>query len=339
MGEHRVGERSVFFFVPSWCPVRFAVPFCAWPHPRLPFAFSPPPTPICRAALREAIWNANLAKVNAHNAAGESWTMAMNEFADLTGNEFAIGRIGGYVPRNLRRATERVTPNVVAPASVDWTTKGAVTPVKNQQQCGSCWSFSSTGSLEGNGAIFGPKQLVSLSEQQLVDCSTAEGNQGCNGGLMDDAFQYVIKEGGLCTESAYPYTATGPNKCKAASCTKQASSKISGFTDVTVNSAAALEAAIAQQPVSIAVEADQDAFQLYSGGVVTKGCGAQLDHGVLAVGYGTEGSQAYWKVKNSWGASWGQQGYILLGKGTGMDSQNGGAGVCGLLSDPSYPKF
>jgi len=290
------------------------------------------------ATMREAIFNANVAKINAHNAGTSTWKMAVNEFADLTSTEFAVGRIGGFKPRNMRRARNVSTLSATAPASVDWTTKGAVTAVKNQGQCGSCWSFSSTGSLEGNGAIFGEKKLVSLSEQQLVDCSTAEGNQGCNGGLMDQAFQYVIKNGGLCTEASYPYTATGPNACKK-SCTVQTTAAIKGFTDVTTNSPAQLEAAVAQQPVSIAVEADQNSFQFYSSGVMTEACGAALDHGVLAVGYGTEGSQEYWKVKNSWGASWGQAGYILLGKGGAMDKANGGAGQCGIYSDPSYPHF
>jgi len=289
------------------------------------------------ATMREAIFAANVAKINAHNAAGSSWTMAVNEFADLTSTEFAVARIGGYKPRTLRRTRNVSTLSAAAPTSVDWTTKGAVTPVKNQGQCGSCWSFSSTGALEGVGFI-AKGSLVSLSEQQLVDCSTAEGNQGCNGGLMDQAFQYVVKNKGLCTEASYPYTATGPNACKK-TCTVQSVSAITGFTDVTPNSAAQLEAAIAQQPVSIAVEADQNSFQFYSSGVMTQACGAALDHGVLAVGYGTEGSQEYWKVKNSWGASWGQAGYILLAKGGAFDKANGGAGQCGLLSDPSWPHF
>ncbi len=189
-----------------------------------------------RASLREAIFNVNVAKINAHNAAGSSWTMAVNEFADLTSTEFAVGRVGGYVPRRLRR-TRNPAPlsGAAPPASVDWTTKGAVTPVKNQGQCGSCWSFSTTGSLEGATFIKTGK-LFSLSEQQLVDCSTAEGNQGCNGGLMDQAFQYVVKNGGLCSEASYPYTATGPNTCQT-SCSVITETAIAGYTDVTVRGA------------------------------------------------------------------------------------------------------
>jgi C1A family cysteine protease len=206
-----------------------------------------------------------------------------------------------------------------------------VTPVKNQGQCGSCWAFSTTGSVEGayflkNGTLY------SLSEQQLVDCSDAQGNQGCNGGLMDYAFTYIIQNKGITSELTYPYTAADGtcNKKKA----EDVYATITAFTDVTPNSDEDLMTAIVQQPVSVAVEADQDSFQLYTGGVMTAACGTNLDHGVLAVGYGTEGGNDYYKVKNSWGADWGMKGYILLGRGS---QYNGGSGQCGILMDPSYP--
>jgi C1A family cysteine protease len=178
------------------------------------------------------------------------------------------------------------------------------------------------------GAWFISKgKLVSLSEQQLVDCSTAQGNLGCNGGMMDNAFQYVIQNKGIVAEDSYPYTATGPNACQAAG--KPVAATLSSFKDVPANSDDALVAAIALQPVSVAVEADQSAFQFYSGGVMTGTCGTALDHGVLAVGYDSDS----FIVKNSWGADWGANGYIQLARGPSY----GPAGQCGILSAASVP--
>ena len=282
---------------------------------------------------RQTVYEQNLAKILNHNAAGHSWTMDVNQFADLTSQEFASRYVsGGYMRRSPRTHTNKLrgNTNVSLPTSVDWTTQGAVTPVKDQGQCGSCWAFSTTGSVESawfqsNGT------LVSLSEQQLVDCSTSQGNDGCNGGLMDYGFEYIISNKGLTTEDAYPYSATGPNTCVSAGLLVAA--RISNYVDVVTNSDNALMTAIAQQPVSVAVEADQNSFQFYSGGVMTAACGSNLDHGVLAVGYGTSSGLDYYKVKNSWGATWGDKGYILLGRG----SKFGSDGQCGILMDPSYP--
>ena len=282
---------------------------------------------------RESVYNRNLATIVAHNAGNHSWTMAVNKFADLTPEEFKARYVGGLnkpKKNSLRKAAYGPFNVTANPSSVDWTTKGAVTPVKNQEQCGSCWAFSTTGSVEG--AWFLSKgNLVSLSEQQLVDCSTAEGNQGCNGGLMDDAFQYIIDNKGITTEAAYPYTATGPNTCEAKG--KPVAATLSGFKDVAANSETALETAIVQQPVSVAVEADQSVFQFYSGGVMDSTCGTQLDHGVLAVGYGTDTGKEYYKVKNSWGADWGEKGYIRLGRGAKFNP----SGQCGIQMMASYP--
>jgi len=281
---------------------------------------------------RETIFNANMLKIAEHNAGNHTWTMGINKFADLTADEFKAKFTGGVrIPKkSLRRQTDGPFNTTANPTSVDWSQKGAVTPVKNQEQCGSCWAFSTTGSVEG-AWFLSNGTLPSLSEQQLVDCSTAEGNQGCNGGLMDQAFQYIIDNKGITTEDAYPYTATGPNTCEAKG--KPVAATLSGFKDVAVGSETALETAIVQQPVSVAVEADQSVFQFYSGGVMDSACGTQLDHGVLAVGYGTDAGKEYYKVKNSWGADWGEKGYIRLGRGAKFNPN----GQCGIQMVASYP--
>jgi cathepsin L len=283
---------------------------------------------------RYSIFKANHNKIRLHNleqkAGKHTFTMAVNEFADMTFTEFH-SKMTGLQSRDMGvlRESNGDGPHldVSAPAaSLDWRTKNAVTPVKNQQQCGSCWAFSTTGSTEGAHAIK-TGNLVSLSEQQLVDCSTAQGNQGCNGGLMDQGFQYIISNHGITTEAAYPYTAAD-GTCRAAG--KPVAATLSSFVDVTAGSETSLMQAVNIGPTSIAIEADQPCFQFYSGGILSDpSCGTQLDHGVLAVGYGTENNVNYWIVKNSWGASWGESGYIRLVRGSNE---------CGLANMASYPR-
>jgi len=275
---------------------------------------------------RYNIFSANMDKINAVNAQKLDWSLAMNEFGDLTWEEFAsthLGLLGGVAaPRNASNIIEVRGSGV--PSSIDWVAKGAVAEVKNQGNCGGCWSFATTGSIEGAIQIKTGK-LTSLSEQNLIDCSKK--NSGCHGGVVDYAFQFVIDNGGLCQESAYPY-AGKQGVCKT-SCTKV--SAISSFKDVPVHSETALLAAVAQQPVAVAIEADQDTFQFYSTGVMTGKCGTKLDHGVLVVGFGTQSGKNYWTIKNSWGATWGESGYIRIGRGLQAPY-----GQCGLLMGPSY---
>jgi C1A family cysteine protease len=236
------------------------------------------------------------------------------------------------------RGTRLYLGDIVAAESVDWVKAGAVTPVKNQGQCGSCWSFSTTGALEGAYFIRYGK-LVSFSEQQLVSCDNRQHggkDMGCNGGLMDNAFSWIEKNGGLCTEDAYPYT-SGTTKsagtCET-SCTNVENSQIHSFADVPAKSDDDMMSALNVQPISIAIQADQKDFQLYQSGVFTGSCGTQLDHGVLVVGYGNMNGEDYYRVKNSWGTTWGDQGYIYLGRGK---QYNNGAGQCGMLLQASYP--
>ena len=262
---------------------------------------------------------------------------------------------------------------------VDWVSKGAVTPVKNQAHCGSCWAFSTTGGLEG--AIFVKHGVLeSLSEEELVQCDKVD--HGCKGGAMDNGFAFIKKTKGIATESQYPYTtATGAgtsgscvssketpvakyNTCLSMSIPVQHLSMcmsnhrytdtVTGSTDVTPNSESALKAAVALHPVSVAIEADKQVFQFYKTGVLkaSAGCGTKLDHGVLAVGYGSETGTMYWKVKNSWGPTWvrlctcacmyaymhtwrdmqGDEGYIKIERTESASSP----GTCGIAMDASY---
>jgi C1A family cysteine protease len=278
---------------------------------------------LSEAPMRFAIWNKAYDFALEHNAKNLTWKCGVNQFSDLTREEFSAMYLGyNWNPNKERRVKLLDESNV--PSSVDWRKKGAVTAIKNQGQCGSCWSFSTTGSLEGLNFLK-TGTLLSFSEQQLVDCSSSYGNDGCNGGEMDDAFKYVEAEG-IEEESTYPYTAA------SGTCQYNASSTVfknTGYSDVTVNSPTQLKAAVAKGPVSIAIEADQSAFQQYTSGTISSNCGTSLDHGVLIVGY----TSKYWIVKNSWGTSWGEKGYVNIASGT----QNNGAGVCGINSDPSYP--
>lgn len=281
---------------------------------------------------RFQIFRENLRGIVLHNSNfNNSFTMGVNQFTDLTPEEFRMyyisgmkssAMVGSYGCKTFSSSASS------APSSVDWRTKGAVTSVKDQGQCGSCWTFSSTGSAEGAWAISTGK-LMDLSEQQLVDCATgfSYGSHGCNGGQMEGADKYLI-EHGQCSLSSYPYTATD-GTCK--SCTPVA--HFSSCSDVAPNDQLSLKGAVAQQPVSVAIEADTRYFQSYKSGILTDAsCGTKLDHGVLTVGYGTEGSQKYWIVKNSWGATWGENGYVRIARSESTNDP----GICGIAIQPSF---
>ena len=279
---------------------------------------------------RFAVFRENFRNIITHNAdRNQSFTMGVNQFTDLTPEEFKAQMIRGLkAPVGSFGCGTFSNSASGAPASIDWRTKGAVTTVKDQGQCGSCWTFSSTGAMEGAWAI-AKGQLIDLAEQELVDCAGLKyGSMGCNGGQMEGAFKFII-ENGPCAASSYPYTAKD-GTCHSCSAVAHATS----CSDVKPNDQLSLKAAVAKQPVAVAIEADTKYFQSYSGGVLTSSsCGTSLDHGVLAVGYGEENGQKYWLVKNSWGTSWGEQGYVKIGR---SESTND-AGICGIAMDPSFP--
>jgi C1A family cysteine protease len=282
---------------------------------------------------RRGVYVDNLHIINQHNTDPyNTYTLGESPFTHLSSEEF-IARFH-LVPTNIPHRVSgysmvHTTKVSVSNDTVDWRLKGVVTPVKNQQQCGSCWAFSTTGSVEACHAL-ASGLLISLSEQQLVDCSDSYGNNGCQGGLMDNAFKYYMANTAE-PESDYPYTATN-GICKFN--TSEGVFALKGFQDVTPNSDAALQAAVLERPVSVALEADQAAWQLYTGGIVNANCGTTIDHGVLVVGYGSElingTANPYWIVKNSWGETWGESGYIRI-------ARQDGPGMCGINILPSYP--
>ena len=271
----------------------------------------------------------NLAKIMEENSKNDNtFTLAVNKFADMTRDEYK--QLLSYKPvRGGRQAEVQDFAAVDAiPSEIDWRTRAAVNPVQDQRQCGSCWAFSAVGALESRFQIkTGP--LVKLSEQQLVDCDNADGNMGCNGGDMYLAFKYIAANG-IETEQNYPYKGVDQNCAYDKS---KAQVKNIGQAYVAPNNAEALKTAIADGPVSVAIEADTFVFQFYSGGILnSKACGTNLDHGVVAVGYVATDANPYYIVRNSWGASWGVKGYINI-------AIKDGQGICGIQMEPVIPIF
>lgn len=279
---------------------------------------------------RLKVFEDNYAFVAEHNrnANGSTYTLSLNAFADLTHHEFKTSRLGLALPPSLLRFKRpRNQQPLQVPSEIDWRKSGAVTPVKDQGSCGACWAFSATGAIEGiNKIVTG--SLESLSEQELIDCDRSY-NSGCEGGLMDYAYQFIIDNGGIDTEDDYPY------QVRERTCNKDKLRRrvvtIDDYVDVPLNEEELLKA-VATQPVSVGICGSERAFQLYSEGIFTGPCSTALDHAVLIVGYGSENGVDYWIVKNSWGKYWGMNGYIHMIRNSG-DSK----GICGINTLASYP--
>jgi len=257
-----------------------------------------------------------------------TYKAGLNQFSDLTEEEF-VAKYTGFVGVDASNSVAHVNKGEINDDNVDWRTQGAVNAVKNQGQCGSCWAFSAVGAYESAWKI-GGHQLLSFSEQQLVDCSGSYGNQGCNGGLMNNAFNYWIKGSkGVELESDYPYTGRdGTCKFNATKIT----GTIRAFAVIAQNDCDGLLHAITNQPVAIGIAAN--AIMSYTSGIFNNPrCGTQLNHGVVAIGYGAVSAQEYWLVRNSWGPTWGEQGYIRVAR----DDNKKEPGMCGICMAASYP--
>ncbi|XP_064434984.1 procathepsin L-like [Mirounga angustirostris] len=284
---------------------------------------------------RRAVWTKNMQMIERHNQeysqGKHSFAMAMNAFGDLTSEEFKQVLNDLKIQKREEGNVFQAPLFAETPSSVDWREKGYVTPVKDQGQCQSCWAFSATGALEGQ-MFRKTGKLVSLSEQNLLDCSRSQGNEGCRGGLIDYAFQYVKDNGGLDSEESYPYLARSES-CKYRP--EKSAANVTTFWHVLNKEDGLMTTVATVGPVSAAVDSSPDSFQFYKKGIYyDPNCSSEsLNHGVLVVGYGFEGAesdnQKYWIVKNSWGTNWGMQGYMLLAK----DRDN----HCGIATMASFP--
>jgi C1A family cysteine protease len=286
------------------------------------------------ALQREAIFLNNDSLIKEHNAGNHSYSLAHNQFSDLTWDEwreiYTIADLSRSRPKSTSRKPADL-PWATPPKSMDWRTENAVSPVKDQGQCGSCWSFSSTGAIEGVTAIASGSPAPSLSEQQLIDCESS--NKGCKGGLQPNSFSFVAKNGGITTEDAYPYIQDiddTAHKCASSG----GAVTIRSYEELDEGDESGLLSAVGLlNPVAIDIDSGGDGnFMFYESGVFSsrKCSSVNTDHAVLAVGYGTDAASGmdYWLVKNSWSAEWGLGGYFMIERGKNM---------CGVAAYCSYP--
>jgi cathepsin F len=271
-------------------------------------------------AIREKVYNLNVQKIEFLNSLEDGAQYAVNEFTDMTEDEFK-GRLGFNAGMDISTLNQAELLDVsAAPESVDWRTKNAVTPVKNQGQCGSCWAYATAADIEGKNAIK-TGTLTSLSEQDLVDCDKVD--QGCQGGLPSQGFQFLLdtQGGKIATEASYPYTGKD-GTCSFAKAAVGAT--ITGWEAVSTDEAQIAAHVAAYGPVSIGINAGP--MQFYKGGIAKASklfCNpTKLDHGVTIVAYGVESGKNYWVIKNSWGPAWGEKGYYRIERGTGACGLN-----------------
>ncbi|KAF4716376.1 hypothetical protein FOZ63_025557 [Perkinsus olseni] len=288
------------------------------------------------AAAKAAVFEDNWKRIMQHNAEDHTFKLEVNEYTDMTDDEWAnhmLVRGGLELPAEspLEAEVDELRADAQLPLAVDWLRAGVLSPVKNQGHCGGCWAFSTTGALEARYHLL-RKRPISLSEQELIDCGYITGNHGCDGGLMGRGFEFVGRFG-LDLEARYPYTAE-EDYCYLERPRIFSGTYIEKVTRVPRGSEYHLMKALTTGPVSVAVKASSFHFKHYRSGVLTGSCGGRVDHGVLAVGYGVENGVEYWLVKNSWGARWGDRGYIKLARNVATGD---GLGQCGILSYGVYP--
>ncbi|XP_047317546.1 cysteine proteinase COT44-like [Impatiens glandulifera] len=287
---------------------------------------------------RFKIFKDNLVFIDAHNSENRTYKVGLNVFADLTNEEYRSYYLGmkydahrQFVQSKVASQRYAVSSDEILPESVDWRTEGAVSTIRNQGKCASCWAFSAIAAVEGINMIM-TGELIDLSEQELIDCDRTI-NRGCAGGVMNYAFRFITRNGGIDTQEDYPYL-EADGKCNATKVNTKVVS-IDGYETVPSNNENDLKKAVAYQPISVGIEAYGWAFKLYVSGIFTGRCGTSLDHAVVVVGYGSENGVDYWIVRNSWGSNWGESGYVRIKRNNVAGGI--GAGKCGIAMIPSYP--
>jgi cathepsin L len=282
-------------------------------------------------------WHNNDLIIKLHNEKKLSWKLGHNKFSGMSKIEFIEymkfnnnnkNTENNYIKYNIEKCELN--------NYIDWVYKGAVTNVKNQGKCGSCWAYSAVGSLEGIYKITYGK-LLNFSQQQLIDCTyNINYHNSCKGGNHDFAFQWINQNNGLCLESQYKdtsYYTLEPGYCNA-KCENVVGSKILYYVKINSKSESELLCALNKQPISASIDASENTFKFYKSGIITNDCNHNSNHAILVVGYGTINNINYYKIKNSWGTDWGENGYVYIARG---DQYNDGYGMCGILYNPSYP--